>query len=121
MKNTGNDSDSAAKASVLISPAQYVSTKLYIVLKKNPTLAGTAIRRVNSGIGSEVRDMDMRTHLTSPHVCKDAFDLFVMQPHVNSRQRMPSACIQRTKPWMREFCQRLSHTDHGAGCQDRIT
>ena len=84
MKNTGNDSDSAASASVLISPAQYVSTKLYIVLKKNPTLAGMAIRRVSNGMGSEVRDMDMRTHLTSTQSRKDAFDLFAMQTHVKT-------------------------------------
>jgi hypothetical protein len=40
---------------VLIKPAQYVSTKLYIVLKKNPTLDGMAMWRISFGIGSAVR------------------------------------------------------------------
>jgi hypothetical protein len=42
-KKTGNDRESAANASVEIRPANQVSTKLNIVLKKKPTLAGIAI------------------------------------------------------------------------------
>ncbi len=59
MKNTGKDSDSAASASVPRMPAQYVSAKLNIVLKKKPTLAGSAMRRVSTGMGS-VRREDMK-------------------------------------------------------------
>ncbi|MFZ5342010.1 MAG: hypothetical protein ACOZBL_05935 [Patescibacteria group bacterium] len=42
-KNMGKVSESAARASVDMYQAKYVSTILYIVLKKNPTLAGIAI------------------------------------------------------------------------------
>ena len=55
-KKTGNESDNAARASVLSSPAQYVSTKLNIVLKNIPTLAGSAIFQVSSGMGSLVSE-----------------------------------------------------------------
>ena len=46
-KNTGKESDSAARASVLKRPAQYVSVKLNIVLKNIPILAGNAMRQVS--------------------------------------------------------------------------
>jgi hypothetical protein len=54
-KNTGNDSDSAASACMESIPANHVSTTLYMVLKKNPMLAGMAIRRINCGKGSYVK------------------------------------------------------------------
>ncbi len=38
-------------------PAQYVSTKLNIVLKNIPILAGSAMRQVSWGMGSEVSKM----------------------------------------------------------------
>src|SRR4051794_14113984 len=55
-KNTGNESESPASASVLSNPAQYVSTKLYMVLKNSPTLDGTAIRQMSCGMGSVVSE-----------------------------------------------------------------
>jgi hypothetical protein len=41
---------------VLNKPAQYVSTKLNIVLKNIPMLAGSAIRQVSCEMGSVVSD-----------------------------------------------------------------
>jgi len=54
-KNTGNDKDRAARASLDICPDTQVSTTLYIVLKKNPKEAGIASSLKSLGIGSVVR------------------------------------------------------------------
>ena len=53
-KKTGNDNDRAASAWVEIRPPYQVSTALNIVLKKKPTLAGTAILRIRAGMGVAV-------------------------------------------------------------------
>jgi hypothetical protein len=57
MKNTGRDREREASAWVEMRPAKYVSTTLYMVLKKYPMLAGTAIRRTRSGMGSVVNGL----------------------------------------------------------------
>ncbi|OQC20774.1 MAG: hypothetical protein BWX71_02526 [Deltaproteobacteria bacterium ADurb.Bin072] len=54
MKKTGKESDRAASAWVDMTPAKYVSTTLNMVLKKNPTLAGTAMAPMTRGTGSVV-------------------------------------------------------------------
>ena len=51
MRKTGSDKDRAARAWVETRPPYHVSTALNIVLKKKPTLAGTAILRSREGIG----------------------------------------------------------------------
>jgi hypothetical protein len=54
MKKTGRESERAARTSVERRPPKKVSTTLYMVLKKNPTLVGTARCRIRWGIGSVV-------------------------------------------------------------------
>ncbi len=51
-KKTGKDRERAARTWVEMSPPKYVSTTLYIVLKKNPMLAGNAILRMSVGMGA---------------------------------------------------------------------
>ena len=56
----GKAMESAASASVERLPAYQVSTTLYMVLKKNPTLAGMASFWMRGPIGSWVRFMGRR-------------------------------------------------------------
>ena len=58
---TGKQMESAAKASVEMKPAKKVSTKVYMVLKNMPTLAGTAIFRTRPGMGALVRSIRKRS------------------------------------------------------------
>ena len=57
---TGKQMERAANASVEMKPAKKVSTKVYMVLKNMPTLAGTAIFRTSPGMGSFVRSIPKR-------------------------------------------------------------
>jgi len=54
IKNTGKERDREARASVEINPPKKVSTALYMVLKKKPTLAGTVMSRIKVGMGSAI-------------------------------------------------------------------
>jgi hypothetical protein len=58
-KKTGKDRDIAASAVVDIFPPKYVSTTLYIVLKKKPILAGRAIFRIRPCTGASVSSRDI--------------------------------------------------------------
>ena len=58
---TGKQMERAANASVEMKPAKKVSTKVYMVLKNIPTLAGRAIFRTSPGIGSLVRFIRKRS------------------------------------------------------------
>ena len=58
-KKTGKDRDMAASAVVDICPPKYVSTTLYIVLKKKPILAGRAIFRIRPCTGASVSSRDI--------------------------------------------------------------
>ena len=55
MKNTGKESDMAARAVVESRPPYQISTTLNMVLKKKPVPAGIARRRIKVPMGAVVR------------------------------------------------------------------